>query len=243
MRLAVVAAVLAFFAIVNPAWAEPTLRCGHFTQEKLAPPAPREHPSPVHRFALIASEVKSVRHRVLFFGDSLTERWDRQLWKEHMLPREVLNAGVSGDRTEHLLWRLERGNLDGPPPQLVILLIGTNDIGHGRSPELAAEGVRAVLAKLREKLPDTRILLLGELPRGEMPDNRLRRAVAEVSRLIQTCADNSSIVYADIGGVLLDAQGRLSHAVSNDELHFTPAGYARLAPQLDRLIDQLLPPR
>ena len=86
-----------------------------------------------------------------------------------MQPRGVLNAGVSGDRTENLLWRLQNGNLDGPPPALVVMLIGTNDLaydGPPRSPELAAEGIRANLLYLRQRLPDTPILLLGLLPRG-----------------------------------------------------------------------------
>ena len=99
---------------------------------------------------------------MLFLGDSLTERFPYDApveWREHMQPRGVLNAGVSGDRTENLLWRLRNGNLDGPPPSLVILLIGTNDLaydGPPRSPELAAEGIRANLLYLRERLPERR---------------------------------------------------------------------------------------
>lgn len=244
MRLASIAiTAFASLALAGAAIAEPASPCGHFTQEALAKPAPRENAYPVRRFALIASQVKAVRHRALFLGDSLTERWDQQVWDENLGTRGVLNAGVGGDRTEHLIWRLDHGNLDGPPPQLVIVLIGTNDIGHGRRPELAAEGVRAVLVKLREKLPNTPILLLGELPRAEWPNDPLRRAVDAVSHLIQTCADDKMIHYADIGGALLDQQRRLTRAIAPDELHFSAAGYARLAPQLDRLIDQLLPQR
>lgn len=234
-------AVAAFAALSTPARAEPALPCGHFTSDVLAKPEPREHPWPVRRFDLINSWVQTVRHRALFLGDSLTERWDQRLWDENLGKRGVLNAGVSGDRTEHLIWRLEHGNLAGPKPQFVIVLIGTNDIGHGRLPEVAAEGVRAVLAKVREKLPDTRILLLGELPRGEMPDNRYRVAVNQVTRRLQTCGDDKTIVYADIGGALLDRRGVLTRAIAPDELHFSAAGYALLAPQLDRLIDQRMP--
>ena len=101
----------------------------------------------------------------MFLGDLLIERFPRDastVWREHIQKRGVLNAGVSGDRTENLLWRLQNGNLDGPPPSLVVLLIGTNDLaydGKPRSPELAAEGIRANLLYLRERLPDTPILL------------------------------------------------------------------------------------
>ena len=108
----------------------------------------------------------------------------RRRGAEYMQPHRVLNAGVSGDRTETLLWRLQNGNLDGPPPALVVMLIGTNDLaydGPPRSPELAAEGIRANLLYLRQRLPDTPILLLGLLPRGASPDSGLRRKVAAVN--------------------------------------------------------------
>jgi lysophospholipase L1-like esterase len=157
-----------------------------------------------------------------------------------MMPRGVLDAGVSGDRTEHLLWRLQHGNLSGPPPAAVVLLIGTNDLGYGRPPEDAAEGIRANLLQLRQRLPGARILLLGLWPREESPEARLRRATVAVNQLIRKCGDNGAVVYADIGGALLDPAGRLIPEISPDHLHFTALGYARLAPRLDALIDRLL---
>ena len=109
---------------------------------------------------------------MLFLGDSLTERFPHDaphVWRKHMQPHDVLNAGVSGDRTENLLWRLQNGNLDGPPPALVVMLIGTNDLaydGPPRSPALAAEGIRANLLYLRRGCPTRRSCCLGLLPRG-----------------------------------------------------------------------------
>jgi len=235
----IAALVLAIAGLTQPAFAEPPLRCGHFTRDVLAKPEPRENPFPVRRGELINANIRSQPYRMLLLGDSLTERWDPALWRDHMAARGILNAGVSGDRTEHLLWRLDHGNLAGPVPQAVIVLIGTNDLGHGRSPEVAAEGVRAILVKLRERLPNTRVVLLGLLPREEAPNAWLRQQVNAVNRLIQTCGDNQAVFYADIGGTLLDGQGRLTRAMAPDQLHFSAAGYARLAPTLDRLIDAL----
>jgi lysophospholipase L1-like esterase len=120
-----------------------------------------------------------------------------------------------------------------------VLLIGTNDIGYGRSPEAAAEGIRANLQYLRRHLPQARILLLGLWPRDASPDGRLRRGTVAVNRLIQRCGDNGAVVYADIGGELLDPEGRLTPEISSDRLHFSALGYARLAPKLDALIDRL----
>ena len=240
--------IAAFIAILMAAmlwWsgaahAQSALPCGPFTADVIAGPEPREARWPVQEFEKINEAVKTQPHRVLFLGDSLTERFDEGVWRQHMAPRRVLNAGVSGDRTEHLLWRLQHGNLDGPPPAAVVVLIGTNDVGAGRIPEDTAEGIRADLQYLRRHLPDARIGLLGLWPRDEWPDARLRRATVAVNQLIRKCGDDRAIVYADIGGVLLDPAGRLDPAISPDHLHFTGAGYVRLAPRLDRLIDRLL---
>jgi len=153
----------------------------------------------------------------------------------------VLNAGISGDFTDHILWRLEHGNLAGPPPKAVILLIGTNDLAAHRSPDLTAEGIRANLVLLRKRLPEARILLLGLLPREQSPGAPLRRAAAEVNRLIRDCADGEHIVYAEIGDVLLDSRGRLGATVSPDWLHFNERGYALLTSRLEPVLDQVLP--
>jgi lysophospholipase L1-like esterase len=237
-----VSAVIAlnFCTATADAEAAPPLPCGPFTSDVLAAPEPREAQGPVERFGLIRRWVKTERYRVLFLGDSLTERFDPLVWHDHMAPRGVFNAGISGDRTDHLLWRLKHGNLEGPPPAGVVLLIGTNDLGYGRPPEIAAEGIRANLLYLRQRLPRARILLLGLLPREASPDARLRRATVAVNRLIQGCGDGSTIIYSDIGGVLLDAAGKLTPEIAPDQLHFSRLGYTRLAPRLDTLIDDLV---
>jgi lysophospholipase L1-like esterase len=193
---------------------------------------------------VINEQVRNTPHRVLFLSDSLADRfpYDAPLvWREHMQPRGVLNAGVSGDETENLLWRLQNGNLEGPAPALAIMLIGINDLysGSPRSPELVAEGIRANLLYLRQVLPDTQILLLGLLPRGALPTAELRRKVMAVNQLISSCADRRAVFYADIGGALLDAQGWLTAEVSPDQVHFSEIGYAKLAPLLAEMIDNL----
>src|SRR6516165_6729251 len=105
------------------------------------------------------------------------------------------------------LWRLQHGNLAGPQPKAVVLLIVTNDLAYGRSPELTADGIRANLEVLRERLPAARILLLGLLPREESPSAPLRLEVAQVNQLIRDCGDGEHIYFAEIGEVLLDRDG------------------------------------
>jgi lysophospholipase L1-like esterase len=220
-----------------------SLQCGPFTQAELPPPVVRQDSHARARFDEINNAIKTQPHRVLFFGDSLTEYFDRGVWDQHMSPRGVLNAGVGGDRTDHLRWRLEHGHLDGPPPHGAVLLIGTNDLGHEWPPDLVAEGIRATLLELRQRVPGTAIRLLGLWPREDIPRIGERHEIAAVNRMIETCADGLAIRYADLGPLLLEPDGRLSARISPDRLHFNAQGYARIAPALDRALDGMLAAR
>ncbi len=237
------AALLALFVATasgGHALAADILPCAQFTHEGPPQPVARGDRRGLERLERINQAVNNTPYSVLFLGDSLTEGWDPALWERSLAPRGVLNAGISGDFTDHILWRLEHGNLAGPPPKAVILLIGTNDLAAHRSPELTADGIRANLVLLRERLPEARILLLGLLPREQSPDAPLRRAAAQVNSLIRDCADGEHIVYAEIGDVLLDSDGRLSVAVSPDWLHFSERGYALLASRIEPVLDRVL---
>lgn len=239
-RLAAIAIVAAAAAL--PAQAQ--VKCGAFNPTA-EPPAPRTEPEAIATFHRINAAVKTKPHRILFLGDSITERWDeplwgaKRVWDTNLAPRGVLDAGVSGDRAAHLRWRLNNGNLDGPAPQGVIVMIGTNDLGHGFPPAEAAEGVRQVLIQLRQKLPNAHILLLGLTPRGGAPWDQLRVEASQVNQMLGSCADGQTIWAADVGQGLLDEKGMLSNALSPDYLHFNAAGYERIVPKLNPLIDQV----
>jgi beta-glucosidase len=236
----VVAIAIAALASVRPAFATEILRCARFDQGELPVPLPSPYSSAIARAERISNSVKSAPHSVVFFGDSLTEGWDTAVWEHYPAPRGVLNAGVSGDRTDNLLWRLDHGNLAGPQPKAVVLLIGTNDLAYGRSPARTADGIRANLEVLRQHLPEARILLLGLLPREAVPSAPLRIEVAQVNRLIRDCADDQHVFYVEIGDVLLTSDGLLSVEISPDMLHFTARGYAVLAARLEPELDRLL---
>jgi beta-glucosidase len=236
------AAALTACISLGPACAAEAVGCGPFAHERLPNPMPSPYTSALERAKWISQAVKSSLYSVIFFGDSLTEGWDATVWDRNLASRGALNAGVSGDRTENLLWRLQNGNLAGPPPKAVVLLIGTNDLAYGRSPELTADAIRITLETLRQHFPEAQILLLGLLPREEMPTAPLRVATTEVNYLIRDCADGQRIFYADIGSVLLDGEQHLTSAISPDELHFTARGYSLLASRLDPELDRLLGP-
>src|SRR5258708_4995920 len=99
---------------------------------------------------------------LLLLGDSITQNYEKTktpdenfqtTWQRFYGPRAALNAGFSGDRTEHVLWRLEHGEIDGIRPRAVVLLIGTNNTAAGQTAADVELGIDAVVDKLREKLP------------------------------------------------------------------------------------------
>src|SRR5688572_13147357 len=100
--------------------------------------------------------------KVVFIGDSITEGWEKdgkEVWAKYYAPRNAVNLGIGGDRTQHVLWRLDNGNIEGIKPKLAVLMIGTNNASSNSSEQIA-DGVTAIVKKLREKLPETKVLVL-----------------------------------------------------------------------------------
>lgn len=181
---------------------------------------------------------------LVFLGNSITQGWEdagSEVWDEYYGDRSAANFGISGDRTEHVLWRLENGNFEGLSPRLVVIMIGTNNIGHRSStPQQAADGVRAIIQKLHTKMPEAKLLLLGVFPRGEKPDDDLRKQAAEINRQIKELADLDHVYYADIGATFLEEDGTLSQDVMPDFLHLSAEGYRRWAKAIEPRVRELL---
>lgn len=179
-----------------------------------------------------------------FFGDSITQGWEgagRDFWKQHFEPLKAANYGFSGDRTEHLLWRLHNGELEGITPKLVVLLLGTNNVGHKSStPAQTAEGMKLVLAKFQEKLPQAKILLLAVFPRDEKPDGPMRKAVTEINEACKTMGDDKRVFFMDIGEKLRQPDGALSREITPDFLHLSPKGYQIWAEAIKEKVAELM---
>ena len=166
--------------------------------------------------------------QLLFIGDSITHGWEgggKEVWQKYYEKRHALNLGIGGDQTQHVLWRLDHGNLEGLHPKLAVVMIGTNNAGAGNSPKEIADGVKAVVDQLRTKVPGCKVLLLAIFPRDQLPTGKLRKINDAANEMIAKFADNQNVFYLDIGQKFLGPDGSLPKDIMPDLLHPNAKGY------------------
>jgi N-acetylglucosamine-6-sulfatase len=186
------------------------------------------------------SLAKQGGHDLVFIGDSITQGWEghgKPAWDKYYGHRKALNLGYSGDRTEHVLWRLMNGELENVDPKLFVLMIGTNNTGHRQDPpEQTADGIKLILELLQDRKPDAKILLLSIFPRDEKPDGKLRQLNNAINERIKTFADGDKIQWLDVSDAFLAEDGTLPAATMPDFLHPQAAGYEMWAKAIESKI-------
>lgn len=183
---------------------------------------------------------------LVFIGDSITQGWEKEgleVWQRHYARHHALALGFGGDRTENVLWRLQHGAIDGIAPKVAVLMIGTNNTGHrAENPQTTAAGIKRLLDELRQRLPKTKVLLLGIFPRGEKPDDYLRGINERINKIISGYADGREVFFLNINESLTNPDGTLSKDVLPDLLHLSDKGYAiwqrAMEPTLQRLLTE-----
>jgi len=211
-------------------------------------PAPRDEKW-MARHAGFVQEAQKGGIDILFLGDSITDGWRNKgsnVWNKYYAPRRAANFGIGGDRTQHVLWRMEKGELDGIKPKVVVLMIGTNNTGKendaGKIRNTVLEtiaGVQAVVKELRAKLPDSKILLLAIFPRSTL-DNPQRAQVALINTVIAKLDDGKTVRYLDIGPKFLGADGKVLEDIMPDFLHPNEQGYQIWADAMGPALDEML---
>ena len=165
---------------------------------------------------------------LVFIGDSITHNWEclaTNSWARHYGGGAIraLNLGFRGDRTEHVLWRLEHGELGGFSAKCIVLMIGTNNTGHfspaDESPSDTELGIRTILTEIRRWQPEARVVLTAIFPRGAdaTDPNRLRND--EVNRRIRSLADGKRVFWMDLTAEILSEDRVLPKSEFPDLLH------------------------
>ena len=184
-----------------------------------------------------------------FFGDSVTQLWEGDLFNKYYGKYHAVNFGVGGDKIQHLLWRVEGGELKGHSPKVIVLLIGTNNLGFNPVNEVVM-GVTNMVRNLQGKFPATKILLLGIFPKNEPPlpadvpppakadtINAKRVAVnAELAKL----DDKKMVRFLDLSPKFLDEDGKILGNVLKDGVHPTRHGFEIWAEAMDPLLTEMM---
>ena len=200
-------------------------------------PVPRTDTS-TNRLAIINQKVREVgrKAKVIFIGDSITQGWEgsgKDVWAKYYARRNALNLGIGSDHTQHVLWRLDHGNLEGLNPKVAVVLIGVNNAPHDEnSPRMILEGVQAVVKKLRERLPQTKVLLLGIFPFREDFSSQ-RGKVLQVNQALHKLDDGEWVRFLEFGHLFVEADGRISKRIMPDFVHLTPEGYRMWAEAIE----------
>ncbi len=193
---------------------------------------------------------------VYFLGDSIIRRWQgtdypehKKNWDDNFYGWNAANFGWGGDSTQNVLWRLQNGELDCVNPKVVVLMIGTNNLGNlksgdesGTQAESIARGIRAILDAVREKAPAAKIVLMGITPRNDVSGNSLLPAIEKINSQIAAFADGDSIIFLNINDKLADRKGKLFEGVAEDGLHLSVTGYQIWADALKPLFTRWLGP-
>jgi beta-glucosidase len=183
-----------------------------------------------------------------FIGDSIMQGWEgagKNVWQEFYGKRKAINMGVSGDRTQNVLWRFDQGQLDGIKAKVAEVMIGTNNSNNNRagiednSAADILEGVQAIIAQIRTRQPDTKILLLGIFPRGQTFSNQ-RGKILQVNEVLARLDDGKNIFYLDLGPQFIGDDGSISKSIMPDYLHPNEAGYRIWANATEPKLKQLI---
>jgi lysophospholipase L1-like esterase len=176
---------------------------------------------------------------LLFVGDSITDAWGGEghnpkaagakIFEKEFLPLKAANFGIGGDRTQHVLWRLQNGELDGIQPRVLMLMIGTNNVSTNTAEEIAA-GVTAIVKEIHKRSPKTKVLLLGVFPRADNKSGMFIPAQMDKIKAINTTIaklddGGKTVRYLDIGSKFLASDGSLPREVMPDMLHLSEKGY------------------
>lgn len=179
-----------------------------------------------------------------FLGDSITQGWEgagKATWDRYYGSRKAANFGFSGDRTEHVLWRLGHGELIGLNPKVIVIMIGTNNIGHGSSDaNQTALGVKLIVETLRKGIPTAKILLLDVFPRGADASTPARLAVENASSQFHSLADGKFVFCENVGKHFLHSDGTMRTFLMPDLLHPNSAGYEIWAKAMEPKLVELL---
>jgi N-acetylglucosamine-6-sulfatase len=176
---------------------------------------------------------------VVFLGDSIFQWWDQEQFKR-LAKFNPINFGISGYTTQNVLSFLLSTKLHNMKPDVIVILIGTNNSDHNFTTGETIEEIKEILDLVLEISPNSKIILLGILPRGASSVDRKRVFNDTVNKALKATNFSDPVFYADIGYLFLNDDSTISKEIMYDGLHLTPKGYYLLTEAVSSFITVLL---
>ncbi|RFC45725.1 MAG: Lysophospholipase L1 [Verrucomicrobia bacterium] len=186
--------------------------------------------------------VLATRPELVFLGDSITARWPQDVLEARFGKHRPSNLGIGGDWIQNVLWRVQNGTLDKAAPKVIVMLIGTNNLTGKCTPEEIAANIGGLIQAIQTKTAQSKILLLGILPRGVSTKDEINASIRQTNAKIAALSDQKHVFYLDVGDKLVEPDGTISPTVMPDKLHVAGPGYIRwleaMQPTLETLLNE-----
>lgn len=177
-------------------------------------------------------DVQKDQNAIAFVGDSITQGWNLQ---EYFPGFKVANRGISGDTTRQLRYRFKE-DVISIKPSAIVLLIGTNDLGLGGTPEDAADNISAILSLIKPELPGTPVVVCKVMPRHPEFAEKVKKLNELVDKLVQ---GEPKFVRCDTYSIFANENGVPSKDEFPDLLHPNAKGYAKWRDALLPIFEKL----
>ena len=178
------------------------------------------------RLTLFKSE-PIIKEKIIFLGNSITQFGN---WQKLLNDSTVINRGIAGDNTFGVLARLE--DVTNREPAKLFIKIGINDISQNIPVEIIVRNISAIVERVKEKSPKTKIYLHSILPtndnvKNEYPDAYNKNDIVNlVNRQLEQLAKTNRIIYIDINKIFRNKDGQLDiKYADSDGLHLNNLAY------------------
>jgi lysophospholipase L1-like esterase len=183
-----------------------------------------------------------VKDRVVFLGDSITDRWDLA---KYFPGKSYVNRGISGQTTSQMLARMY-ADVIRLHPAAMIILAGTNDIARNTGPEtleMIEDNFRALCdlaAAHRIKVILCLLTPVSDYTKTKQTDRRPPADIVSLNNWLESVAPDTHAELADYYTALVDEKGMLREGYSDDGLHPNARGYELMAPVAAAAIERAL---
>jgi lysophospholipase L1-like esterase len=206
-------------------------------------PVPRTDPRWMSRHEEFVAQARTERIDLLFLGDSITDGWrdvGANVWNTYYVPRRAANFGIAGDQTQHLLWRIQHGELEGFEPKVVVLMIGTNNTKSDMASEIAA-AIEQIVAEIRLRCPTAKVLLMAILPRRRPTDRRTQMGtINRVNMRISRLDDGHMVRFLNINDRFLGPDGKVPIEIMPNFVTPNQKGYEIWAEAMEATLARML---